>query len=539
MPAANESQGLKIAVAAFITLTVILAVTSYFLYSGYSSAEARLETANSELTKAKSASSTALTQYEEMRRKIGTRAEDYEPAKDEINGHFKKIDERLNNLQNAVNAAVQKAQAAGAGAQGPELQETRDNIQRIIASYRGEPNKTYSSSLDRFAELMENVGLLSTELSLNYTDLRNRLESATSVSKAQVDVQTKSATDSAADLQAEHKKHDEERGNLLTKVDQLQTDNDKKGTEIASLQQRLKQQEEDLTNRIGTLSTIIRELRDRVERTENTLDRPDGYITFVDYGSREVQLNVNRSQGARPQMMLTVFDAHSAGIPTEKPKGTIELVKVGEQNSVGRIVKTMNPIEPLRIGDIVYSPAWSPNTPMRFALVGIMDVNRDGKDDRQELKRMIEEAGGVVDFDLPPLDVGKETGQLSPRIDWYVIDERPPLRDSYRRTSDASVLRESTLAKRMGEVIKEARLDGIRPMPIGRLLNFLGYDMNTPVVGRAEAVDESAMKRLTAPRPGAQGAKPAAASPGADQTKAQEPKEEMPKEEPAPKEEPK
>ncbi len=37
MAAANESQGLKIAVAAFITLTVILTVTSYFLYSTYSS----------------------------------------------------------------------------------------------------------------------------------------------------------------------------------------------------------------------------------------------------------------------------------------------------------------------------------------------------------------------------------------------------------------------------------------------------------------------------------------------------------------------
>ena len=52
----------------------------------------------------------------------------------------------------------------------------------------------------------------------------------------------------------------------------------------------------------------------------------------------------------------------------------------------------------------------------------------------------------------------------------------------------------------MGEVIKEARLDGIRPMPIGRLLSFLGYDMNAQVVGiEAEAVDTFAA--MTAPRP--------------------------------------
>ncbi len=68
---------------------------------------------------------------------------------------------------------------------------------------------------------------------------------------------------------------------------------------------------------------------------------------------------------------------------------------------------------------------------MRFALVGKIDVNRDGRDDREELKRMIQEAGGVVDFDLPPADLGKETGTLSPRIDWYVIDDRMPLRDIF------------------------------------------------------------------------------------------------------------
>ncbi len=123
-------------------------------------------------------------------------------------------------------------------------------------------------------------------------------------------------------------------------------------------------------------------------------------------------------------MKMTIFDAHSPGIPTEKPKGNIELTPVGEQFSAARIIKTDNSIDPIRVGDIVYSAAWSPNQPMRFALVGKMDVNRDGRDDRAELKRMIQEAGGTVDFDLPPADLGKETGTLSPRIDWYVIDDR-------------------------------------------------------------------------------------------------------------------
>ena len=88
-----------------------------------------------------------VNQYDEMRTKIGTKAGEFEPAKEEIAANFKKIDERLNNLTNAVNAAVQKAQQNGA--QGPELEDAKQNVQKAIASFRSEPNKTYISSLDR------------------------------------------------------------------------------------------------------------------------------------------------------------------------------------------------------------------------------------------------------------------------------------------------------------------------------------------------------------------------------------------------------
>ena len=498
MAAANESQGLKIAVAAFIALTVILTVTSYFLYSAYSSADAKLTSANEDLANKSKAASLALNQYEEVRGRVGTKTQEFDQAKEEISAHLKRVDQRLDEMLTKVNAAVQRAQTEGA--QGTELEEAKQNVQKIVASLRGEPNKTYISSLDRMAELMESLSLLSTELSLNYVNLRKSLESATNVAKGQVDVQTKAAEKSQADVLAEQKKHEEERGILVTKVGELQAANDKSATEIANLTSKNKQQDEDFTRQRETLTTIIREIRDQLERKELILDRPDGYVTYVDYERREVLVNLTRRQGARPQMKMTIFDARSPGIPTEKPKGTIELIQIGEQFSEARIIKTYSSIDPIRVGDIVYSAAWSPNQPMRFALVGKIDVNRDGKDDRLELKRMIEEAGGTVDFDLPPAELGKEIGALTPRIDWYVIDDRSPLREAFATKNATTEVSQEKLNKRVGEVTKEARLNGIRPLPIGRLLAFLGYDMTAPVIGRPEAVDNNAMRRLTAPR---------------------------------------
>jgi hypothetical protein len=498
MAAANDSQGLKIAVAAFIALTVILTVTCYFLYSAYTAADAQRVAAVEEASNKAKSASIMLNQYDDVRGRVGTKATEYDQAKEEIGAHFKKVDQRLDGMINAVNTAVSKAQAEGA--QGTELEETKQRIQQIAASIRSEPNKTYISSLDRVAELMENLSMLSTELSLNYVGLRKSLESATSVAKTQVDVQTKAAEKGAADVLAEQKRHEDERGILVTKVGELQAANDKQATEIANLTSKNRQQEEDFGRQRETLTTIIREQRDRLEKKELILDRPDGYVTYVDYERHEVLVDLNRRQGARPQMKFTIFDAASPGIPTEKPKGNIELTSIGDQFSAGRIVKTFNNVDPIRVGDIVYSAAWSPNQPMRFALVGRIDVNRDNRDDRAELKRMIEEAGGTVDFDLPPADLGKEQGTLSPRIDWYVTDDRMPLRDTYNKSNTSVEVAQELLNKRVGAVIKEARLNGIRPMTIERLLAFLGYDMNIPVVGRVEAVNENAMRRLTSPR---------------------------------------
>jgi len=498
MAAANESQGLKIAVAAFIALSVILSVASYFLYSAYSSADAQLQSTKDALTTAKKAQSDALNQYQDMRNKIGTKNEEFEAAKEEIATHTKKINDRFDGITAATNAAISKAQGGGAG---QDYQDIRDKIQQLIQSYRSDSSKTYSSSLDRLTELMENLALLSTQLSVNYIELRRQLEAATTVGKAQTDVQTKAAEASRSELDAEHKKHEEERQILVTKVGDQQTLIDQKTTENANLTESIKRLQGDYAREKDLLTSRIRELRDQVERQETILDHPDGYITYVDYDSGEVQLNINKAMGARPQMVMSIFDAHSPGIPTEKPKGTIEVTKVGDLFSIARITKTMSSIDPIRTGDIVYSAAWSPNNPTRFALIGKIDVNRDGRDDREELKRMIKEAGGVVDYDLPPLEVGKETGKLTPRIDWYVTDDRMPFHEVFQQRNAPILKNESQLKERMGVVIKEARLDGIRPMPIGRLLSYLGYDINTPVVGRAEAVNSSAIRRLTAERP--------------------------------------
>jgi len=55
----NEATGLRIAVAAFATLAVILAVTSYFLYSAYTRTEAQLHAERDKVARLMAASKAA------------------------------------------------------------------------------------------------------------------------------------------------------------------------------------------------------------------------------------------------------------------------------------------------------------------------------------------------------------------------------------------------------------------------------------------------------------------------------------------------
>ena len=127
-------------------------------------------------------------------------------------------------------------------------------------------------------------------MSSNYLGLRKSLESSTSVAKQANDIQAKAASDSKADLEAEHNKHEQLRQELLTKVDQLQTDNDKKTTQIANLETQYRQLKDESDRKLELANAIIREQRDVLDKNENVLDKPDGYITFVD-------LDTQRSSG--------------------------------------------------------------------------------------------------------------------------------------------------------------------------------------------------------------------------------------------------
>jgi hypothetical protein len=125
-----------------------------------------------------------------------------------------------------------------------------------------------------------------------------------------------------------------------------------------------------------------------------------------------------------------------------------------------------------RLAEATVTP---PHDPMRFALIGAMDLTRLGSTDRTYLGAMIVAAGGTVDYDLPPPGAGNELGQMTPRTGYYVIDDRTPFVLEFKGGAEGAehAREQQEFLKKQSEAIKQAQRLGIRPMTIERLFTLL------------------------------------------------------------------
>ncbi|WP_152054062.1 hypothetical protein [Tautonia marina] len=501
MASANESQGLKIAVAIFVSLTVILAVTSYFLYSEYSKANQDATTARNEATQANTKASQANNNLISVLDRAGYQVQsDTAAVLTTIDTDQQALVASLSEQLAEANQTIQQAQQDGAT--GTEVARYRENLTGLIQTFTDEStlSPTLKGSLETLAALTANQSRLATALATDNVRLRRQLENVDNVNQAELNRQQQAAQTAQTDLQNEHQKYEglfeeqrDQLSQLQRQVAELRVQNDGLTTNLAS-------QKADYEDRISDILEQMKYWRDQSEKTEVVLDNADGYVTFVDYTTRRIRTNLTRSMGARPQMILSVFDADAPGLPSDKPKARIKLIDVGNQETVASIEEQFDKNNPLRVGDQLYSAAWSPDGPQRFALIGKIDMNRDGVDDREDLKRLIQAAGGVVDYDLPTPSVGQEQGELNAKISYYIIDERDPIRTpSNMRSVQEMNLDDMAFATTRTEVIEEARRLGLRPLPVERLLSSLGYSYGMTIPGVVEAADTEAIERLLNP----------------------------------------
>ena len=537
--ASNESFGLKIATASSIALVVVSLVSVYFINSERLQATEKLAAAEKKVGETNTQLRVATEEANEYRTRLGYESiVEHEAAV----AQMKKDDDALKGEIQAIDADVKTLIAdfqkkAGAKAiDAAQYDAIRERSQSVVESVLNNADQTKKAQATRLKDLLGNSVRLAAATALNYADIKRVNDNANKVNADAKNVVEAKLVQTQGELDAAIKAGESTRAELVASVQQKTEDLANLGDKLSNTVNDASTKNEAKEKLIGELRSVIRTVRTEQTQKQDVMSKPGGRVTFVDYGSGTARISVNRNQGIRPLMQFTIFDKNATGIISDKPKALVEITKVGdptrgENDSLVRIMKTYEANDPIRYNDYIYSAGWSYDHPQRFALVGKIDINRDGRDDRADLIRMIEAAGGVVEFDLPPPNVdrnpgqaavsraftrlgetlpagvGRASGKISGLAFGYVIDRRSSTVLYQAKTADPAK-EDTAFLEEESRAIKEATDQAVRPLPLEKLLNLLGYDYSMPIEGRREAYDKTTVQDLLKPKTGQGAPKP-------------------------------
>ncbi len=283
---------------------------------------------------------------------------------------------------------------------------------------------------------------------------------------------------------------------------------DKIELEKRNLLQISAKQKQEVTAKLEQSQTEVGELKKRLDALVRKLDEiqgedfqyVQGKITEVSNGGDVVWINLGRADGLRPGVIFGVVDSDVSRVADARPKAKIEVVElVSGSDHLARckVLSDRAPTTILRM-DSIYSPAWQPGRKVEFALVGKMDIDGDGRDDRETVKALIEQNGGKVTVDLPP--GGKTSGKLSVETRWMVMGEDFKVRGAMTSVDTATAKERSVLES-------EAKSLGISRINLDKLMGWLRGSGVNEVSPLGNAMKSKVSEFRTDARPSANSAR--------------------------------
>jgi hypothetical protein len=246
--------------------------------------------------------------------------------------------------------------------------------------------------------------------------------------------------------------------------------------------------EEDLARLTDENAKQKRTIQEQAEQIvalkKEDFEEPAGYVINVAQGGRTVWVNVGSEDGLREGVPFTVLESSTLNVSEAKPKAEMIVEEVTEAHMARARVISENYRNPVLPGDIVYSPAWRKGRKLSFALVGKMDLNGDGYDDREMVREIIRKAGGEVDAEILP--DGRRVGNgLSVRTHKIVIGSDVGL--SENASSD-----QANRNRQYAQFVSEAKTFGIQQISLENMMGYLksrNDGRTIPLGSQAKATD--------------------------------------------------
>ena len=243
---------------------------------------------------------------------------------------------------------------------------------------------------------------------------------------------------------------------------------------ISELREALEKQDKVMVQKTALHRSTVRRLNRMVQKRDaHRFEQADGKVTLVESGQRLVWIDRGSADGLRPGIRFSVFDrdVERLGASRKGLKGVVEVSRVtGLHRSQARIIDS-DKLDPFLPGDVLFSPIWSPGQVEHFALVGLVDLNNDGRSDIEGLRRYVQESGARirawVDGD------GQRNGIAIDMSIKYLVVGGTPDPDSARTEKQRAVY--SRLIGHLTAMREEAYDHGVRVIRLNDFLTYIGY----------------------------------------------------------------
>ncbi len=222
-----------------------------------------------------------------------------------------------------------------------------------------------------------------------------------------------------------------------------------------------------------------------------------GKIIDVADGGKIVWVNLGSADGLRPGVRFGIVNPDELRLKEARPKAHLEIHEIiGDHQARGQVVSGSIRV-PVVAGDLVYSVAWQKGRKVQFALMGKLDMNGDGLDDRQTIKDLIIQSGGEITEELLP--DGKSIGRMTADTRWLVVGK------SFDVSKTAEIdPRQKAYGEKYADMERRAKEQAVSTINLDKLLNWIQssntVDRSIPMGTATRASDFTDNRRVPSSR---------------------------------------
>lgn len=499
--AARQNQGHLIAIIALSLLSVILAVGTFWGFSGSAENGDLKRKALADLKKEQDRSNALQAYASVLKGMLG------------VEGNPAENPDLVNSIK------------------GKNIAELTAEVDKVVSVYQQDmlrnqsPDKkdlTYKLLLDDFtAALSDQHNRIDTIESQKET-MRIELETSKTKFGEEIAALNTTIADLQSKLKAQQDQAAEERQKLSSQLEEVKGQFVGVSNKLREEQQARQAQVTELTNTNTNLTKDNMALTQQIrEMTRVNTDIADGRITSVAPTTETVYIDLGSDDGLRAKQRFSVYDRTETIYEKYLAKAFIEVTEVqgphraqarlipqpdtedvlkaihldqehgqltAEQASNARIryLNSRKLANPILTGDYIISEVWDPGYPVSVALVGILDVDGDGVNDIATVESKIDQNGGKV---VAKHDTsGNKTGQIDVSTRYIVVGDPP---------EDSAALAAFT------DMLRDAERYNVQKISVRELYNALGFQGEAKTEHMGKRIGTKFQPRVPPPaRPG-------------------------------------